>query len=144
VVVLQAGNGRDNPPKAENLRSHIILPGTYVYEMWVGDEQVEDWFAMDGNAKALQASSGYTYFARIEDVVFSVRYLFTFGTDGKAKTPILTYDATNSNYVYGTALRLTTSVADSQPAQTDLGGVVMWWRVDKDIDTDEKFAALRK
>jgi hypothetical protein len=144
VVVLQAGNGRDNPPKAENLKSHIILPGTYVDEMWVGDEQVKDWFAMDGNAKALQASSGYTYFARIEDVVFSVRYLFTFGTDGKAKTPILTYDATNSNYVYGTALRLTTSVADSQPAQTDLGGVVMWWRVDKDIDTDEKFAALRK
>ena len=144
VVVLQAGNGRDNPPKAENLKSHIIVPGSYVDEMWVGDEKIEDWFAMSGNAKALQASSGYTYFSRIEDVVFSVRYLFTFGTDGKAKTPILTYDATNSNYVYGTALRLTTIVADKQPAIGDLGGVVMWWRVDKNIDTDEKFAALRK
>ena len=33
VVVLQAGNGRDNPPKAENLRSHIIVPGTYVDEI---------------------------------------------------------------------------------------------------------------
>ena len=144
VVVLQAGNGRDNPPAAQNLRSHIILPGSYVDEMWVGDEQIEDWFAMSGNAKALQASSGYTYFSRIEDIVFSVRYLFTFGTDGKAKTPTLTYDATNSNYVYGTALRLTTSLAESRPLPADLGGVVMWWRVDKDIDTDEKFAALRK
>ena len=144
VVVLQAGNGRDNPPAAQNLRSHIILPGNYVDEMWVGDEQIEDWFAMSGNAKALQASSGYTYFSRIEDIVFSVRYLFTFGTDGKAKTPTLTYDATNSNYVYGTALRLTTSLAESRPLPADLGGVVMWWRVDKDIDTDEKFAALRK
>ncbi len=144
VVVLQAGNGRDNPPAASNLRSHIIVPGTYVDEMWVGDEQVEDWFAMNGNAKALQAASGYTYFSRIEDIVFSVRYLFTFGTDGRAKTPVLTYDATNSNYVYGTALRLTTSVADSRPNPEHLGGVVMWWRVDKDIDTDEKFAALRK
>ena len=144
VVVLQAGNGRDNPPKAENLKSHIILPGTYVDEMWVGNEKVEDWFAMSGNAKSLQASSGYTYFCRIEDIVFSVRYLFTFGTDGKAKTPVLTYDSKNSNFVYGTALRLTTTVADSRPNPEHLGGVIMWWRVDKGIDTDEKFAELRK
>ena len=144
VVVLQAGNGRDNPPKAENLRSHIIVPGTYVDEMWVGNEKVEDWFKMSGNAKALQAASGMTYFSRIEDVVFSVRYLFTFGTDGKAKVPVLTYDAANSNYVYGTALRITTSVKDSQPTPEELGGVVMWWRVDKDIRTDEQFAQLRE
>ena len=144
VVVIQAGNGRDNPPKAENLKSHIIVPGSYVDEMWVGNEQIEDWFAMSGNSKALQLASGLTYFSRIEDIVFSVRYLFTFGTDGKAKLPVLTYDSTNSNYVYGTALRLTTTVAESRPNPEHLGGVVMWWRVDKDIDTDEKFAELRK
>ena len=144
VVVLQAGNGRDNPPAAENLKSHIIVPGSYVDEMWVGNEQIEDWFAMSGNAKSLQLSSGLTYFSRIEDIVFSVRYLFTFGTDGKAKTPVLTYDSTNSNYVYGTALRLTTTLAESRPLPEHLGGIVMWWRVDKDIDTDEKFAELRK
>jgi hypothetical protein len=144
VVVIQAGNGRDNPPKAENLKSHIIVPGSYVDEMWVGNEQIEDWFAMSGNSKSLQIASGLTYFSRIEDIVFSVRYLFTFGTDGKAKLPVLTYDSTNSNYVYGTALRLTTTVADSRPNPEHLGGVVMWWRVDKDIDTDEKFAELRK
>ena len=144
VVVIQAGNGRDNPPKAENLKSHIIVPGSYVDEMWVGNEKIEDWFAMSGNAKALQASSGMTYFSRIEDIVFSVRYLFTFGTDGKAKVPMLTYDATNSNYVYGTALRLTTTLAESRPNPEHLGGVVMWWRVDKGIDTDEKFSALRE
>jgi hypothetical protein len=144
VVVIQAGNGRDNPPKAENLKSHIIVPGSYVDEMWVGNEQIEDWFAMSGNSKSLQIASGLTYFSRIEDIVFSVRYLFTFGTDGKAKLPVLTYDSTNSNYVYGTALRLTTTVADSRPNPEHLGGVVMWWRVDKNIDTDEKFAELRK
>ena len=143
VVVLQAGNGRDLPGGASNLRSHIIIPGNYVDEMWVGDEKVSNWFSMSGNAKALQASSGMTYFARIEDIVVSVRYLFTFGTDGKAKTPMLTYDATNSNFVYGTALRLTTSLKDTTPTQDELGGVVMYWRVDKDIDTDAKFAELR-
>lgn len=113
-------------------------------EMWVGNEQIEDWFAMSGNAKSLQLASGLTYFSRIEDIVFSVRYLFTFGTDGKAKTPVLTYDSTNSSYVYGTALRLTTTLAESRPLPEHLGGIVMWWRVDKDIDTDEKFAELRK
>ena len=143
VVVLQAGNGSDNIDPT-NLKSHIIVPGNYVDEMWVGDERIEDWFAMSGNAKALQASSGYTYFSRIEDIVVSVRYLFTFGIDGKAKIPTLTYDATNSNYVYGTALRLTTTLAEKKPSLSELGGVIMWWRVDKGIDTDEKFAALRK
>ena len=143
-VALQAGNGRDNPPSASNLRSHIIVPGTYVDEMWVGNERISDWFAMSGNAKALGTDSGRTYFCRIEDIVVSVRYLFTFGTDGKAKTPLLTYDSNNSGYVYGTALRLTTELKATQPAADELGGVIMWWRVDKDIDTDAKFAALRQ
>lgn len=143
VVVLQAGNGRDMPGGASNLRSHIIVPGNYVDEMWVGNTRISNWFAMSGNAKSLSAQDGFTYFSRIEDVVVSVRYLFTFGTDGKAKTPILTYDATNSSFVYGTALRLTTSLKDSTPTANELGGVIMWWRVDTGIDTDEKFAALR-
>lgn len=143
VVVLQAGNGREMPGGASNLMSHIIVPGSYVDEMWVGNTRIENWFAMSGNAKSLQPQDGYTYFSRIEDIVFSVRYLFTFGTDGKAKTPVLTYDATNSNYVYGTALRLTTALKETTPTIDELGGVIMWWRVDKGIDTDEKFADLR-
>ena len=143
-VAFQAGNGRDNPPAASNLRSHIIVPGTYVDEMWVGNERIPDWFAMSGSAKALNSAGGMTYFSRIEDIVVSVRYLFTFGTDGKAKTPILTYDSTNSGYVYGTALRLTTELKATAPTQDEIGGVIMWWRVDKGIDTDEKFAALRR
>jgi len=143
VVVLQAGNGRDLPGGASNLMSHVIIPGNYVDEMWVGDERIQNWFSMSGNAKSLQSSSGQTFFARIEDIVVSIRYLFTFGTDGKAKTPILVYDATNSNFVYGTALRLTTSLKDSTPSADELGGVVMYWRVDKDIDSDAKFAELR-
>lgn len=143
-VAFQAGNGRDNPPSASNLRSHIIVPGTYVDEMWVGDERIPDWFAMSGNAKALSSNGGMTYFARIEDIVVSVRYLFTFGTDGKAKTPMLTYDSDNSGFVYGTALRITTELKPTRPSADELGGVIMWWRVDKDIDSDEKFAALRQ
>lgn len=143
-VAFQAGNGRDNPPAASNLRSHILVPGTYVDEMWVGDERIPDWFAMSGNAKALSADDGFSYFSRIEDIVVSVRYLFTFGTDGKAKIPVLTYDSENSGYVYGTALRITTELKASRPDPEELGGVIMWWRVDKGIDTDEKFAALRK
>ena len=142
-VAFQAGNGRDNPPSASNLRSHIIVPGTYVDEMWVGNERIPDWFSMSGNAKALSADSGMTYFSRIEDIVVSVRYLFTFGTDGKAKVPMLTYDPDNSGYVYGTALRITTELKASQPSADEIGGVIMWWRVDKGIDTDAKFAALR-
>lgn len=143
-VALQASNGRDNPPSPSNLMSHILVPGTYVDEMWVGNERIYDWFAMSGNAKVLSTSSGLTYFARIEDIVVSVRYLFTFGTDGKAKQPVLIYDTSaNCSYVYGTALRLTTALKDTVPVQDDLGGVVMWWRVDKDIRTDEQFAALR-
>ena len=144
VVVLQAGNGRDNPPAASNLCSHIIVPGTYVDEMWVGNERIPDWFAMSGNAKALGSASGMTYFSRIEDIVVSVRYLFTFGTDGRARIPILTYDSNNSSYVYGTALRITTELKGTAPAREELGGVIMWWRVDKDINTDEKFARLRE
>lgn len=144
VVVLQAGNGRDMPGGASNLRSHIIVPGSYVDEMWVGNTKIDNWFAMSGNAKSLQAQDGLTYFSRIEDIVVSVRYLFTFGTDGKAKVPILTYDNSNSSYVYGTALRITTSLKDSTPTADELGGVIMWWRVDKGIDTDAKFAALRE
>lgn len=143
VVVLQAGNGRDNPPAASNLCSHIIVPGTYVDEMWVGNERVSDWFAMSGNAKALNQAGGMTYFSRIEDIVVSIRYLFTFGTDGRMKTPVLTYDSNNSSYVYGTALRITTELKGTAPSPDELGGVIMWWRVDKDIDTDEKFEALR-
>ena len=111
--------------------------------MWVGNERVPDWFSMSGNAKSLSPADGMTYFSRIEDIVVSVRYLFTFGTDGRAKTPMLVYDSNNSSYVYGTALRITTELKNSQPAQDELGGVVMWWRVDKDIDTDEKFEQLR-
>ena len=100
---------------------------------------------MSGNAKSLSTESGLTYFSRIEDIVVSVRYLFTFGTDGKAKIPILTYDsAVNCSYVYGTALRLTTSLKETQPSADELGGVIMWWRVDKDIRTDEQFAELRR
>ena len=144
-VALQASNGRDNPPAASNLRSHILVPGSYVDEMWIGDERIPDWFAMSGNAKSLSTESGLTYFSRIEDIVVSVRYLFTFGTDGKAKIPILTYDsAVNCSYVYGTALRLTTSLKETQPSADELGGVIMWWRVDKDIRTDEQFAELRR
>lgn len=143
-VALQAGNGRDNPPSASNLRSHIIVPGTYVDEMWVGNERILDWFAMSGDAKALNADGGRTYFCRIEDIVVSIRYLFTFGTDGKAKTPLLTYDSNNSGYVYGTALRITTELKATGPTADELGGVIMWWRVDKGIDTDEKFATLRE
>ena len=144
VVVLQASNGRDQPGGAANLQSHIIVPGTFVDEMWVGNTKIEDWFAMSGNAKALQVQDGLSYFSRIEDVVFSVRYLFTFGTDGKAKTPLLVYDANNSNYVYGTALRVTTTLKETTPTIDELGGVIMWWRVDKGIDSDEKFADLRQ
>ena len=145
VVFLQAGNGRDNPPKAENLRSHIILPGSFVDEMWIGNEKIDNWFAMPGNAKSLTVDNGLTYFARIDDIVVSIRYLFTFGTDGKSRTPILTYDtAANCKYTYGTALRLSTSFKDTQPTADELGGLVMWWRVDKDIRTDEQFAALRE
>ena len=143
-VAFQAGNGRDNPPQASNLCSHILVPGTYVDEMWVGNERIPDWFAMSGSAKALSKDSGWTYFSRIEDIVVSIRYLFTFGTDGKSKTPILTYDSTNSGFVYGTALRLTTELKATTPSMEELGGVIMWWRVDKGIDSDEKFAALRK
>lgn len=144
-VALQASNGRDNPPAASNLRSHILVPGSYVDEMWIGDERIPDWFAMSGNAKSLSTESGLTYFSRIEDIVVSVRYLFTFGTDGKTKIPILTYDsAVNCSYVYGTALRLTTSLKETQPSADELGGVIMWWRVDKDIRTDEQFAELRR
>lgn len=142
-VALHAGNGTDQPGGCSNLCSHIIVPGTYVDEMWVGNQKVKNWFAMEDNQVPLTAATGMTYFSRIEDIVVSVRYLFTFGTDGQSKIPALTYDATNSNYVYGTALRVTTTLKDSRPTADELGGVVMWWRVDKDINTDEKFAALR-
>ena len=143
VVFFQAGNGRDNPG-GTNLKSHIIVPGTYVDEMWVGDERIPDWFSMSGNAKALSKSGGMTYFSRIEDIVVSIRYLFTFGTDGKSKVPVLTYDSNNSTYVNGTALRITADIKDTKPSQSELGGVIIWMRVDKGIDSDAKFAALRK
>lgn len=144
LVFLQAGNGRDMPGGASNLRSHVLVPGNYVDEMWVGNERIADWFAMEGNEYRLSPSSGYTFFARIEDIVVSVRYLFTFGTDGSKCTPVLVYDSNNSNFVYGTSLRLTTSVKDSRPTPEELGGIVMWWRVDKDIETAEQFAQLRQ
>lgn len=140
-VALQAGNGRDNPPKAENLVSSIIVPGTYVDEMWIGNEKLVDWFSMPGNAKNLSPASGNTYFIRIEDVVVSIRYLFTFGTDGKDKTHVLKNDS--ASYVYGIALRVGTELKSTAPTQDELGGLIMWWRADAGIDTDEKFEALR-
>ncbi len=141
-VALQAGNGRDNPPAASNLVSSIIVPGTYVDEMWIGNERITDWFAMPGGASSLSPASGNTYFLRIEDVVVSVRYLFTFGTDGKDKQHILINES--ASYTYGIALRIGTELKATAPAQDELGGVIMWWRTDAGIDTDEKFAALRE
>lgn len=145
VVFINAGNGRDEPtPLWTNIKSHFVVPGTYVDEMWIGNERINDWFAMTGNSKALQAASGYTYFSRIEDIVVSIRYLFTFGTDGKAKTPVLTYDTAGKTFVYGTPLHLTTELKSSTCSIDEIGGVIVWLRVDKGIDTDEKFAALRE
>lgn len=144
LVFLNAANGRDEPtPLWTNLKSHFVVPGTYVDEMWIGNDRIPDWFSMTGNAKSLQASSGYTYFSRIEDIVVSIRYLFTFGIDGKAKTPALVYDTSGKTFVYGTPLHLTTELSPTTGGLEDLGGVIVWLRVDKGIDTDEKFTALR-
>lgn len=140
-VFIQAGNGRDNPPGASNLVSHVIVPGTNVDEIWIGNDRVHDWFNMPRDSMALNNLSGNTIFFRIEDIVVSFRYLYTFGTEGADKPHYLVNDG--CKFSVGQALQIATILKDSTPSPEELGGLVMWWRVDKDIDSDDKFTVLR-
>ena len=139
-VVMQAGNGRDNPG-AVNLASHILIPKTNVDEIWVDDRKVTDFSS---------APTGDTFFIKIDHVVVSIRFLYTFDKNGQDKAHTLIDDngVKRNYYVLAdgarhTALRITTMLDESALAQNDLAGVAMWWRADDCIRTPDQFAKLR-
>ena len=140
-VVMQAGNGRDNP-YAENLASHILIPKTNVDEIWVDNTKVTDFSS---------APQGTTFFIKIDHVVVSVRFLYTFDKTGADRPHTLIEDTapTRNYYVLADnerhfALRITTKLNDDVPASGDLAGVAMWWRADDCIRTPDQFERLRK
>ena len=141
VVFVQAGNGRDNPG-ATNLVSHILIPKTNVDELWVDDTKVSDWTS---------EPSGECFFIKIDHVVVSVRFLYSFDKDGLAAAHTL-YDDTGSGnrnyYVLSdgthTAARISTTLNSAAPAASDLSGVAVWLRADDCIGNSHQFAKLRK
>ena len=141
-VVMQAGNGMDNP-YAVNLASHILIPKTNVDEIWVDNAKVTDFSS---------APAGNTFFIKIDHVVVSVRFLYTFDKNGLDKPHVLIEDTPSqlrNYYVLAdgaahTALRITTQLNDEAPAAGDLSGVAMWWRADDCIRTADQFEKLRK
>lgn len=141
-VVMQAGNGRDNP-SATNLASHILIPKTNVDEIWVDDEKVTDYSSKP---------KGSTFFIRIDHVVVSIRFLYTFDKNGQDKEHTLIEDDASelrNYYVLAdgnrhTALRITTQLNDTAPLSNNLSGLAMWWRADDCIRTDDQFERLRK
>lgn len=125
------------------LASHIILPAEHLDEVWVGSrcfksvEQISE--------EPLTQDEGMCFFLRYGDVAVGIRYLHCSSVDGKSVTPILVNENDSVNiYKVGHAMRLTAWLSDSQPAKWSHGTVVMWWRAEQGIDTDEKFAQFRE
>lgn len=140
IVFVEAGNGRDNP-QATNFTSHILLPKTNVSEIWVDDTKVTDWSS---------APTGNCFFIKIDHVVVSIRFLYTFDKSGNTATHTLIDDSATSTRNYyvltdGThrALRISTTLSSSSMAGAELAGVAMWWRADDCIRTATQFARLR-
>lgn len=141
-VALVSGDGSERDD-TEKLQSHIILPSNYIDQVWLGREKVENWLAI-GN-RALSANDNYTFFLRFEDVVVSIRYLYTQDINGKTATPRLYIDSDGSQvFSIGNAMRLTTDLSSGRVPKWDRGTVVMWWRADDGIQTDQQFETLRE
>ena len=141
IVFLQAGNGRDNP-SSTNLISHFLIPKTNVDEIWVDDTQVTDWAS---------EPSGNCFFIKIDDVVVSIRFLYSFDKTGADVAHTLYDDSgtgTRNYYVLNdgthTAARISSTLNASAPAVSDLSGVAVWVRADDCIITPSRFANLRK
>lgn len=139
VVFVEAANGREIGNS--NLSSHILIPKTNVDEIWVGNTKLAD---------LSSRPSGNCFFVKIDHVVFSVRYLYTFDKSGAAVTPVLIDDSGTDVRNYFVlpdkthfALRLTTQLNSGSLTGSDIAGVAMWWRVDDCIRTPRQFAALR-
>lgn len=141
-VAMIAGDGSERDD-TQKLCSHIVIPATNVDEMWNGDTHIANFLGT--SSKSLSAEDNFSFFLRFEDVVVSVRYLYTEDSAGKSATPSLNGDSDGSaNFTQGIAMRLSTTLSSATPAKWSLPKIAMWWRVDDGIDSDEKFAALRK
>lgn len=142
-VVVMSGDGSErNDTKV--LQSHVLLPSNYIDEVWMGNTRYEDWLSL--GTKVLPAAENYTFFIRVEDVVVSLRYLYTQNVQGTTAVPKLCIDTDGTQVfsTYGNAMRITTDLSAGTPTKWQRGTVAMWWRADSGIDTDEEFAALRQ
>lgn len=141
IVWMQAGNCTDNP-HATNMCSHVIVPMTNVDEIWVDDTKLIDWES---------SPQGTTFFFRIDHVVVTIKYLYTFGTDGSDKSHTLIYDSEGLRNYYVLsdgqrhyAMRITTELSPSVPSSTQIAGVAMYWRADDCIYSERQFRELRQ
>lgn len=142
-VTIISGDGSERGD-TKKLQSHVLLPSNYIDEVWMGNTRYEDWLAL--GTQVLPAADNYTFFLRVEDVVVSIRYLYTCDVNGKVAVPKLCIDTDGTQVFasYGNAMRITTDLSAGTPSKWQRGTVAMWWRADSGIDSDEKFAALRQ
>ncbi|MBR4850848.1 MAG: hypothetical protein IKU97_02170 [Tidjanibacter sp.] len=142
VTIMASDGSERNDTKV--LQSHVLLPSNYIDEVWMGNTREEDWLSL--GTKVLPAADNYTFFIRVEDVVVSIRYIYTQTVQGKIASPKLCIDTDGTQVfsTYGNAMRITTDLSTGTPTKWQRGTVAMWWRADSGIDTDEKFTALRE